>query len=124
MERKIKFEDVVNFVRKAIKEKCNIRVFNSSIDISRKISDEKTLYFYICWNIDSENKLEICSDRSIYTGDYCYSIKIDDNRQILEWKLLIADVKDYYDSQVENSFNGFFRDTTPININDLDNEDD
>ena len=127
MEKKIKFDNVIDFVYRALKEKYHFRLSEAYMTIIRKIKYtdvDGTRVSYNCFDIFWYLKDNVLTIR---LGDNNhYQIKVENQKDIARWNILIEDVKEYILVDVETKFNNFFDidKAKPTTINDLDNEDD
>ena len=137
MEKKIKFENVVAFINKAIEKEYYIHLDVRDITIGRKmeytsVDGDKCVYdcFAISWIFDNENNLIIGLNIHyvpVFSNnrDILYTLNVSDPRDIAKWNILLEDVKDYIFSKTEYKFQNFFNeDSKPTTINDLDDEND
>ena len=124
MEKKIKFNDVVEFVKRAISNKnCCVILYIDSICIHKKTDDNKFSSFDIVW-CENTNNLEIHLDKFVL-GTNDYVIEITEPKEILTWKMLIEEAKDSVFKTIEYKFNNFFKEENKVtDINDLYSDDD
>lgn len=108
---KIMMNDIIAFVNKAIKnnmyidtdEECSITIINN----------DKLINFLL-----EEDYMLIKTDN----GSISFYV---DNKEDLQFKLLIENCIEYCEKKGFEDFNNFFKeDSKPTDINDLDNEDD
>ena len=133
MEKKIKFDEIVDFIYKSIKGNYSIELNNYLITIGHKkeyTSNKGTTKTYNCfrfaWAFDDNNLIITIDDWIVKLDDFHYNLKINNLKDIAKWNILIEDVKEYIFNKIERDFNTFFDedDSKPVTINDLDNEDD
>lgn len=130
MEKKIKFENVIAFIKKAMDLDFDINyssaLFSDSFELTIfKELEDKTLKRYINWRY-SDDKLLINLNGDFIPGKLAYYIiEVVDKKDILKWEFLIEEVKEYCVNKLENNFKNFFNELqNPVkDINDLDNED-
>ena len=131
MEKKIKFEDVIAFINKAIDTNCKISVYfykelsHNILYISKEISKDEIKTKTVSW-YEHDSKLYINLTSNGITENYGdYIIEVTNQKDILKWKILIENVIEYSHHKLEVEFDNFFNiDSKPTTINDLDNEDD
>ncbi len=132
MEKKIKFDDVIDFIYKALKMKYYVTLCGSgSITIGHEMKyldtegSKQTFNCYsFAWNF-VDNNLIITLDTSYVRDDLQYQLKIENKKDIARWNILIEDVKEYVFNKIEDKFNNFFKEEkSHIDINDLDDEND
>lgn len=133
MEKKIKFDEIVDFIYKSIKKNYSIELNSWGVCISHKqeyTDSSGSTKAYNCfrfgWKVYDENCLIIgvnswCTDND----DNHYNLEIDNPRDIARWNILIEDIKEYVFNKIERDFNTFFDedDSKPTTINDLDDKD-
>ena len=117
----ITLNDVINFIQKAIDKNLEITVNRNYISIY------KSRFYKDCFEIsfdDNEEKIILYID--CFFNDNGYKIILENNEDILKWKLFIENIKHYYHNCIENKFYNFFKedDNKPVDINDLDDEED
>ena len=115
MEKKIKFENIIGFINKAME-------YNYEFDYRT--------YMITIYSSEEEyidiNYMEKDSKLYLYIGNpLIYNLKITDKRDICKWNLLLEDVKEYIAKSIENKFNNFFKGEPKKykNIEDLDDKD-
>ena len=125
MEKKIKFDNVIDFVYRALKGKYHFRLSENYMTIIREIKytdvdGSKISYncFDMFWYLE-DNVLTIRLDDNNY-----YQIKVENQKDIARWNILIEDVKEYILVDIETKFNNFFEEdnSKPTTIDDLDND--
>lgn len=128
--KKIKFENIIAFINKAMDTDCKISIYlsesiNNDLYIYREISKDEVKIKTISWN-EKDSKLYINLTGGMVTNDSDYVIEISNKKDILKWKTLIEDVIEYSHCKLELEFNNFFNkeDNRPKDINDLDDEND
>ena len=120
MEKKIKVEDVIEFLRKCLKKHYDIK-FGFHQDISIKNNNDT---FHLAWNVvdDTLHMWLTFKSFSSFGSDLEYAIQTKNKRLIAEWELLLEDLKDNYYTNVEQKFLGFFNADNILNINELDDD--
>lgn len=128
--KKIKFEDIIAFINKAMDTDCKISIYlsesiNNNLYIYREISKDEVKTRNISWN-EKDSKLYINLTGGMVTNNSDYVIEISNKKDILKWKTLIEDVIEYCHYKLELELNNFFNkeDNRPKDINDLDDEND
>lgn len=130
MEKKIKFENVVAFIKKAMDLDFDINYSTTLLSdgfelmIFKELRD-KTLRQYINWKYNDDKLLINLNGGFIPGKPIYYIIEIVDKKDVLKWEFLIEEVKEYCVNKLENNFKNFFNELqSPVkDINDLDNED-
>ena len=134
MEKKIKFEDVIHFIEKSMENGYTISPGGNYITIgkSRKYNSDTggyTVYncFEFYWRYEDEKLIigiGVSYNRDSEISDY--TLKIEDPKKILEWKLLLQRIKEYRFLRLENRFDNFFKEEESKlkDINDLDDKED
>lgn len=133
MEKKIKFDNILAFIYKAMEKEYHISLCFRDITIGHEIKytnaegDEHVFdCFTFSWSFDEEDNLLICLDRhcvphlSKDQDFYYYILNINNPKDIARWNILIEDVKEYVFNKIEYKFKNFFN---PTNIDDLNDED-
>lgn len=130
MEKKIKFEDVVAFIKKVMDLDFNINYspapFSETTElIVFKELENKTIRKYIDFAYEDDKLLMNLNGGFSLKKPSDYIIEVSDKKDILKWEFLMEEVKEYCINKVENDFKNFFKDLqNPVkDINDLDNED-
>ena len=113
MEKKIEFKDIVAFIRKAMSKNLDVAIiFDREFTIYNE-SGEKIEIFY------GEDFLSLSNTHGAMTIKYSFT-----PREKLELESLKLDVREYRARKITNSFNHFFNEDKPTDINDLDEGDD
>lgn len=126
MEKKIKFKDVVAFIKKAMDLDFDINysspLFFGNFELT---IFNKTLRQYINWKYNNDKLLINLSGGFCVGNPTDYTIEVVDKKDVLKWEFLIEEVKEYCVNKLENNFKNFFNELqSPVkDINDLDNED-
>ena len=136
MEKKIKFDEIVDFIYKSMKKNYSIEWDSWGVCISHKREytyNDGSTRAYNCfrfgWRVYDENRLIIGVNNwcvNYDDNDHYYNLEINNPRDIARWNILIEDIKEYIFNKIEYDFNTFFDEdnSKPTTINDLDNEDD
>jgi len=117
----ISFNDIVAFVKRAMKENLDVTSCITSDMISVRSNDEKTVVIDRIGRIfdfsDNDDKLYV------NIGNNSFDIMITE-KEMLQYRLLIKDVEEYSTSKAIYEFNNFFdRDCFKYkDINSLDDE--
>ena len=125
----ITFNEVIAFIKKAIDKNLGITVNKNYITIYKSKKDlESGVNYKDCFEIsfDDSNEEKIILYINCFFNENGYKIIIENNEDILRWKLLIENIKHYYHNLIENKFNNYFKedDNKPADIYDLDDEED
>lgn len=130
MEKNIKFEDVVAFIKKVMDLDFNINYspfpFSETTElIVFKELENKTIRKYIDFAYEDDKLLMNLNGGFSLKKPSDYIIEVSDKKDILKWEFLMEEVKEYCINKIENDFKNFFKDLqNPVkDINDLDNED-
>lgn len=132
MEKKIKFQDVVNFIERAMSLNCTIDVYHykeldmySTLYIITKISKDEHKGREINWKQEND-KLYINLCHSSYSEKLSdYIIEVENRKDILKWETLIEEITEYAHYKLEIEFENFFNNEyKPTDINDLDDKED
>lgn len=132
MEKKIKFEDIVVFIIKAMSLNCTIDLYHykeldmySTLYITTKISKDECKGREINWKQEND-KLYINLSHNSYSKKLSdYIIEVENRKDILRWETLIEEVTEYVHYKLEIEFENFFNnESKPTDINDLDEGDD
>jgi hypothetical protein len=131
MEKKIKFDEIINFIYKSIKKNYSIECDSYGICIGHKreyTDDNGSTRVYNCFRFGwgmCENCLIIgVNSWGVNNDDYHYNLKINNPKDIARWNILIEDIKEYIFNKIERDFNNFFEEdnSKPTTIDDLDND--
>lgn len=134
MEKKIKFQDVINFIEKSMENGYTVSPCGNGVTIgkSHKYNNDNggyTVYncFEFYWRYEDEKLIigiGVSYNRDSEISDY--TLKIEDSKKILEWKLLLQRIKEYRFLKLENRFDNFFKEEESKfkDINDLDDKED
>ena len=121
MERNIKFPHVVGFIRKSMEDNYDIAIYSEDDYLCiRKEKNGEIIDSFIFTAIFDDEVLKIyLQNRSDYV------VETREKTDILYWKLLLEEVREYVDRKIEYQFNTFFNEdnSKPTDINDLDNDD-
>jgi len=126
MEKKIKFDDIINFIYNAIDRKYDISLCDGILTVTREINHKNITEiscFHFSWILNNKKQLIIHVDKYYIdiNSDYCYKLEIENPKDIARWNILIEDVKEYVFNKIEDKFNNFFNeDDKSTTINDLD----
>lgn len=127
---KITMNDVIAFIKKAMDLDFGMNYLSSLFSDSFELTifkelEDKTLRQYISWKYDDDKLLINLNGGFITSNLIDYTIEVVDKKDILKWKFLIEEIKDYCVNKLENNFKNFFNELqSPVkDINDLDNED-
>jgi len=132
MEKKIKFEDIVAFIRKAMSLNCTIDLYcykeldmYSTLYIYTKISKDERKGKEINW-AQKNDKLYINLSHGYSEKLSDYIIEVENRKDILKWETLIEEVIEYTHQKLETEFENFFKEEYPTlkDINDLDDKED
>lgn len=134
MERKIKFEDVIKFIEKAMDSNCKIYIYcykssetSNSMAIYKEICKEESKRLSFSWT-EKDNKFFINLSSEFFSegrrSDYI--IIVENKKDILKWETLIEEVIEYAHQKLETEFDNFFKEEYPTlkDINDLDDKED
>lgn len=121
----IKFEDIINFVYKAMDKNLIISTlyrdfeYDQDFSINIKKKDDSEL---IDFTMYETGKLFVSTSYRFLRSD---QIEIDlTEKEILKFKSLVLDAQEYSKNLTLQKFNTFFKDDSkPTDINDLDNDD-
>lgn len=109
----ITFDNLKAFIKEAMNKNCEISVPKYMYNLSGIIVEYggARIEFSYC---DSSTAIVIMFKGTIYQVPVT-------SKEILEWKLLLEDLKVYSEQSLENNFFNFFKtDNKPVDINDLD----
>lgn len=129
MEKKIKVQDVIDFIKKSMEKNYTVKLWNNKyVEVIRKIKDTNGEYYYRTQQfgyLGDNEMLRINLSRPWFDSSADYIIDTKDKREILKWETFIEDIKEYYYKQIEEEFNNFFkeREEKHSSIDDLDDDD-
>jgi hypothetical protein len=99
MEKKIKFDEIINFIYKSIKKNYSIECDSYGICIGHKreyTDDNGSTRVYNCFRFGwgmCENCLIIgVNSWGVNNDDYHYNLKINNPKDIARWNILIEDI--------------------------------
>ena len=109
--------DIIAFVKKAMNKNLKVEYSFGGISIYNNKKEIRIVQVYSC---DVKQTLIIVTNNG-KTHDLEMS-----EEDVLKWKLLTIECKNYQNNMAVKDFNDFFdkEDLKPTTINDLDNEDD
>lgn len=113
----VTMNDIIAFVRKAMENKLYVSTYFEGLHISLEIEDAKKRFIDISININKTVQINTNSGR--------FFIENLTEKELLQYNLLIEDVKSYMEQRGLEDFANFFKDEDKKvkDINDLDNED-
>ena len=133
MEKKIKFQDIIDFIERSMSNGYKFSLYADNLTIGKSFkynNDEGGYTVYDCfefyWKEEAE-KLIIGVGKTYSCNSEIsdYNLEIEDSKQILEWKLLLQKLKEYNFNNLENRFFNFFKEESKLkDINDLDDKED
>ena len=124
VKKNIDFINIIAFIRRAMNEDCDMLISNNGLSIYREIGPDEDKNFAFSW-IEEDDKITILVDSySIYKDEYSYTVELTDATEILQWKLLLEEIKKRNINKTEERFTNFFKEPPKkVDINDLDNDD-